>query len=338
MIEQTKAPVDRRRDKRVRVRSGALVKFNRHATKLGQTEDISLGGLAFTYAARRKLPQGSCVIEILFADYGFFLNDIGFETIWDTKIQALPASSMAIRKRGVKFIGLTRHQEVQLAAIFRIEKKRSAERRRAKREAELAYAELNQIFETAADAMRVIDKDFNMLRCNQTFLNLTGAREAEGRKCYDVFPGSLCHTHQCPLSRIIHGEERVECQIDKVRPDGDKIPCILTATPFRQTGGELIGIVEDFKDISHIRRVEEQRESTIAELQRAMAEVKVLSGLLPVCVSCKKIRDDNGYWNQIEAYVREHSEADFTHSICPDCAGRLYPDVMNEEKGRPPLN
>jgi PAS domain S-box-containing protein len=338
MIKQTKALADRRREKRFQVRSGALVKYNRHATKLGQTLDISVGGLAFNYVARRKLPQGSCVIEILFADYGFFLNDIGFETIWDIKTRALPASSMAMRQSGVKFIGLSRHQEVQLAAIFRIDKKRSAERKRAKEAAELAYAELNQIFETAAGAIRVIDKDFNMLRCNQTFWNLTGAREAEGRKCYDVFPGSLCHTSQCPLSRIIQGEERVECQIDKVRPDGGKVPCILTATPFRQTGGELIGIVEDFKDVSHIKQVVEEHERTIAELQRAVAEVKVLSGLLPVCASCKKIRDDNGYWNQIEAYVRKHSEADFTHSICPDCAEELYPDFVTKGKGAIPLN
>jgi PAS domain S-box-containing protein len=338
MIEQQKDVVDRRRDKRFPVRSGALVKFNRHATKLAQTLDISLGGLAFNYVARRKLPQSSCVIEILLSDYGFFLNDIGFETVWDVKTQALPASSTSIRQRGVKFIGLTRHQEVQLAAVFRIEQKRGAERKREKEAAELAYAELNQIFETAADAMRVIDRNFNMLKCNQTFWNLTGARETDGRKCYDVFPGSLCHTPQCPLSRIIHGEERVECQIDKMRPDGGLVPCILTATPFRDTGGELIGIVEDFKDISHIKQVEEERERTIAELQRAVAEVKVLSGLLPVCASCKKVRDDNGYWNQIEAYVREHSEADFTHSICPDCTRKLYPDLVRKRKGRHPLH
>lgn len=338
MTEQSNKRVDRRRNERFRVRSGALVKYNRHAAKLGQTLDISLGGLAFNYAARRRLPQASCVIEILFADYGFFLNEIGFETVWDIKTQALPASSMAIRQRGVKFIGLTRHQEVQLEAIFRIEKKRSAERKREKETARLAYAELNQIFETAADAMRVIDKDFNTLRCNQTFGQLTGVRDAEGRKCYDVFPGGLCHTPQCPLSRIIDGEERVEYQVEKVRPDGGKVPCILTATPFRVNRGKVIGIVEDFKDISHIKQIEEDRERTIAELKRAMAEVKVLSGLLPVCVCCKKIRDDNGYWNQIEAYVREHSEADFTHSICPDCAKKLYPDIVNKEKGYPPLN
>jgi len=57
------------------------------------------------------------------------------------------------------------------------------------------------------------------------------------------------------------------------------------------------------------------------------AEVKTLSGLLPICAACKKIRDDQGYWNQIETYVKAHSEADFSHSICPECAKRLYPGL-----------
>ena len=64
----------------------------------------------------------------------------------------------------------------------------------------------------------------------------------------------------------------------------------------------------------------------LAARARAQAEVRVLGGLLPICANCKKIRDDRGYWNQIETYVREHSEADFSHSICPECAAMLYPE------------
>jgi hypothetical protein len=63
------------------------------------------------------------------------------------------------------------------------------------------------------------------------------------------------------------------------------------------------------------------------QLRDAMENIKILSGLLPICASCKKIRDDKGYWNQIEAYIRDHSEAEFTHSICPDCVKVLYPDL-----------
>lgn len=66
---------------------------------------------------------------------------------------------------------------------------------------------------------------------------------------------------------------------------------------------------------------------TIETLQDALNNVKLLSGLLPICASCKKIRDDKGYWNQIESYIREHSEAEFSHGLCPECAKRLYPEI-----------
>ncbi len=126
-------------------------------------------------------------------------------------------------------------------------------------EAELTSIELNQIFQTAADGMRFIDKDFHVLRVNETFCAMSGTAEEQvvGRKCYEGFPGSMCHTRQCPLSRIIDGEERVECEVEEVRPDGTRIPCIVTATPFRGLDGEVIGIVEDFKDISARKQAEE---------------------------------------------------------------------------------
>ena len=65
---------------------------------------------------------------------------------------------------------------------------------------------------------------------------------------------------------------------------------------------------------------------TNLDLEKALTEVQNLSGLLPICASCKKIRDDKGYWNQIEAYIQQHSYAEFSHSLCPDCAKNLYPD------------
>jgi len=70
-------------------------------------------------------------------------------------------------------------------------------------------------------------------------------------------------------------------------------------------------------------------QSTIADLQRALAEVKTLKGLLPICARCKKVRDDAGYWTQIEVFVSDRSEAEFSHGICPDCARQLYPDLMD---------
>jgi DNA-binding response OmpR family regulator len=80
------------------------------------------------------------------------------------------------------------------------------------------------------------------------------------------------------------------------------------------------------------KRAADEREQLVAELQEALARVKQLSGMLPICASCKKIRDDKGYWKQIETYIRDHSEADFSHSICPECAKGLYTEVQNDKK------
>jgi DNA-binding NtrC family response regulator len=77
------------------------------------------------------------------------------------------------------------------------------------------------------------------------------------------------------------------------------------------------------------KRAQQERERLISELREALAKVKKLSGLLPMCASCKKIRDDKGYWNQLEAYISDHSEADFSHGICPECAKKLYPEYAH---------
>ena len=78
------------------------------------------------------------------------------------------------------------------------------------------------------------------------------------------------------------------------------------------------------------QQAEAERERLIEELTAALAKVKTLTGLLPICSSCKNIRDDNGYWNRLEVYLQEHSEAKLTHGICPDCAHRLYPEIFPE--------
>jgi PAS domain-containing protein len=91
--------------------------------------------------------------------------------------------------------------------------------------------------------------------------------------------------------------------------------------------GSLTGRMIVLRDVSLQRMAEEERDRLIAELQSALAEVKTLSGLLPICASCKKIRDDNGYWQTLEKYLQEHSDAQLTHGICDDCISKLYPDL-----------
>jgi len=83
-------------------------------------------------------------------------------------------------------------------------------------------------------------------------------------------------------------------------------------------------------DISERRTAEREREELIAGLQQALSEVKTLRGFIPICSSCKKIRDDSGYWNQIEIYISQRSEAEFSHSMCPDCIKQYYPGLKLE--------
>lgn len=78
----------------------------------------------------------------------------------------------------------------------------------------------------------------------------------------------------------------------------------------------------------------DERKRLLEELRKALNEVKQLSGFLPICASCKRIRDDNGYWNQIELYISSHSEAQFSHGICPECVKEMYPEEYESIFGR----
>lgn len=132
------------------------------------------------------------------------------------------------------------------------------ERKRVEEALNLAFAELNQIFNTSADGMRVVDMEFNTLRVNEAFVNLSGVSKEEsvGKKCHTIFGGSACNTSGCRLNRIVEGEERVEVEATKEKKNGALIHCIITATPFLDPKGKLIGIVENFKDITERKNSE----------------------------------------------------------------------------------
>ena len=95
--------------------------------------------------------------------------------------------------------------------------------------------------------------------------------------------------------------------------------------------GNLLGRRASNYDITEQKKAELEKEQSIGELRAALDKVKLLSGFLPICANCKKIRDDKGYWNQIEAYVSEHSDAVFSHGICPECSKKLYPEFRDDE-------
>ncbi|MBC8394740.1 MAG: PAS domain S-box protein, partial [Deltaproteobacteria bacterium] len=114
-------------------------------------------------------------------------------------------------------------------------------------------------------------------------------------------------------------------ELSALHKDGTEFPIELSLSSIHIS--EAWQAVGTIRDISDRKGAEQEREKLISDLQNTLKEVKKLSGLLPICSHCKKIRDDNGYWSQIEAYFHKHSEAEFSHSICPECAKKYYPDI-----------
>jgi sigma-B regulation protein RsbU (phosphoserine phosphatase) len=101
------------------------------------------------------------------------------------------------------------------------------------------------------------------------------------------------------------------------------------AKPFERT--ELLARVRAGERVIHLERSLRQKNK---ELSEALAEVKQLKGLLPICIFCKKIRKDKNYWQQVEEYLFEHTDADFSHSLCPECLEKHYPDYVNRKKAQ----
>jgi PAS domain S-box-containing protein len=106
-------------------------------------------------------------------------------------------------------------------------------------------------------------------------------------------------------------------------------------SPIRDHSGRVTHYVAVKEDITARKQTEALRDQLFHDLQDALANVKSLSGLLPICAGCKKIRDDKGYWNQVESYIQQHSWAKFSHGMCPDCIKKYYPDLAKDSPNSP---
>ena len=166
--------------------------------------------------------------------------------------------------------------------------------------------------------------DHRILATNRAYRAIFGDPGLQGF-CHDSRPGPSCHTDRCPLVRIAAGIEEFSCEANKVQ-EITTSTFIVTSRPYRDDSGALIGIVESFQDITLRKEMETERERLIRELESALSEVKVLRGLLAICAACKKIRDEDGIWIDVENYVANRSEAEFTHGMCPDCLREHYPE------------
>ncbi|MGH9788745.1 MAG: PAS domain S-box protein [Candidatus Acidiferrales bacterium] len=201
------------------------------------------------------------------------------------------------------------------------------ERLRAETEISERTAFLNALIENSPLAIVTIDPEERVQHCNPTFERLFGYRldEMKGKRIDDfVAPGDLSNEALNLTRQAVRGEIG-HAVTHRQRKDGAVIQVEVHGVPL-VVNGKLVGGYALYQDVTERRRAEEERENLLRELQEALANIKTLSGLLPICASCKKVRDDGGYWSQIESYISAHSDAQFSHGICPECAKQLYPE------------
>jgi PAS domain S-box-containing protein len=191
--------------------------------------------------------------------------------------------------------------------------------------------ELQTIIDSSPIMIFYKDRENKFIRVNKVLAEATGLPKGaiEGKTVFEIYPNQT--------KKYWEDDKEV---IDTGKPKIGIIEPMDTATgtrwvqtdkiPYRDKEGSIIGIIGFAMDITERKLAENALEEEHRRLQQALDEVKTLRGIVPICANCKKIRDDKGFWNQVEKYVSDHTEAKFSHGICPDCAKELYPDLSNK--------
>jgi PAS domain S-box-containing protein len=199
----------------------------------------------------------------------------------------------------------------------------AAQDRRRRKRAEGAMQFLAAIVESSVDAIYGKTLDGLIVSWNPAAELLFGysAEEIIGRSYAMLFPEHRRSEMLDIQSGIRRGDIFGEMETERLHKSGKIIPVTVTVSPVKSTVGEIIGASSITRDISRQKQADYERQQLIQSLMAAAKQVQALSGLLPMCTSCKRIRDDKGYWQQVEAYISQHSSVTFSHSICPACAG-----------------
>jgi PAS domain S-box-containing protein len=209
----------------------------------------------------------------------------------------------------------------RLAPALERELQAAQDRHRRKR-AEGAMQFLAAIVDSSVDAIYGKSLEGHIVSWNPAAELLFGysAEEIIGRSYAQLIPEHRRSEMMDIQAGIRRGDIFGEMETERLHKGGRIIPVAVTVSPVRNTTGEIIGASSITRDVSRQKQAEYERQQLIEGLQAAGRQVQSLSGLLPICATCKRIRDDKGYWQQVEAYITQHSAATFSHSICPACA------------------
>ncbi|HEX4350812.1 MAG TPA: PAS domain S-box protein [Verrucomicrobiae bacterium] len=198
----------------------------------------------------------------------------------------------------------------------------AAQDRHRRKRAEGAMQFLAAIIESSMDAIYGKSLEGVIVSWNPAAELLFGysAEEIIGRSYAVLFPEHRRSEMMDIQAGVRRGDIFGEMETERLHKSGKIIPVTVTVSPVKSTSGEIIGASSITRDISRQKQADYERQQLIQSLMAAAKRVQTLTGLLPICSSCKRIRDDKGYWQQVEAYITEHSSITFSHSICPTCA------------------
>ncbi len=205
--------------------------------------------------------------------------------------------------------------------------KEAVERRHLEEALRESEEKLRIIFETIPDPVVMYDTQGHPKYINPAFVQIFGwsVDELRGKRIPFV-PEDQKDITSAKIKELFDFGKPVRIESKRLTKEGLLLDVHISAALTKDSDGKSTGIVVNLTDITARRKLEEEREKLIHELQNALAEVKTLSGLLPICSHCKNVRDDKGYWNKIESYIHQHSGTLFSHGICPECAEKYYPD------------
>jgi PAS domain S-box-containing protein len=199
----------------------------------------------------------------------------------------------------------------------------------------LGFSENAQdIVQTIHEPIIVLDSEMRLIWANRAFYGFfrVSSEDCEGRFLYDLgnkqwdIPKLRELLEQIlPENKIVE-QYAVEHNFETI---GRKIMLLNARQIYTMDHASKL-ILLAISDVTDRIEAERQKDKLFADLQKAFNEIKTLRGILPICASCKKIRDDKGYWKQVEEYVSDHTEAEFSHGFCPSCAKRLYPEIFDD--------
>src|SRR3990172_3866337 len=177
------------------------------------------------------------------------------------------------------------------------------------------------------DGVRIVDRNFRIIYENQTHRELLGYHV--GEYCYKAYQKRDEVCDNCAVALSFH-DGKIHKDARSVFSDEGLKYVEITSSSLRDENDNIIAGVEIVRDVTDRKLMEGEKEKLISDLQEALNNIKALKGLIPICAWCKKVRDDKGYWKKVERYIEEHSDASFTHGICPNCLQKADPETYEE--------